>query len=791
MGWRARLLILSLVLFPLILVAFFSYSQVHREITRATLSRREAVAALAAASTKEKLDHLVDVGIALASRVNFIQLVSEGQWEEAIKRMETVSQDIPFIERLFITDVSGTETAALPLLPGVIGKNFSHRDWYQGVTREWKPYVSEVYTRAAEPRINVVAVAVPVKKEGAPVGILVLQIRLETLFRWANESKIDASGFIIIVDHKGHIAAHPYLHPQGKIVDYGAVPAAQKALAGEHGVVAGVDPVEKEDRVSAFAPVPGYGWGVVIAEPTQLAFLPRERTLFFILCVYAGIILINFFLGCFICGILDLIILQRQTEKTFLESIGDGVLAIDRSFRVLLWNKKASEMTGWTAGEVLGKSLLEVISFIDINDRIERFDFIRRAMATGETQYLGDDVLLIGKGGKTLSIGDSAAPIFGVEGSVRGVILVFRDITEQKKAYEVSQLLAAIVDSSEDAIFSKTMEGIITSWNKGAERLYGYRAEEMIGHSVNVLIPQHLLEEYESLMAKVRTRVPVTLHETVRRRKDGTLVDVSLTISSVRSQKGKVIGASIIARDITTRKQYEEKLKETVKIKSEFTAMVSHELRTPLTVMMLGLDAVFSDWAGPLTPDQKDLLKNVKRNTDRLGRLIDNVLDYQKLEAGRMEIRLQECDLNTLIEDIVEDFTLLAKNKGLTLSCRLDRRPFKIVCDKDKVHQVLVNLLNNAVKFSERGGLTVETVLQDKEIHISVQDQGMGIKEEDLPKLFQQFSQIITEKGRKVGGTGLGLAICKKIAELHRGRIEVRSVHGKGTTFILILPINP
>src|SRR5213594_1329679 len=245
-NWLAMSAIFFFILSPVLLMAIFSYWKTRQDLTSFALSQRQAIAYLAATTLKEKLDRLVDISVSLASRVRFRQLVSESKWDEAVQILSGVPKDFPFVDRVFLSGLDGTLMADIPALPNVRGKNFANRDWYQGISKDWKPYVSEVYQRAAEPRHNVVAIAAPIKAEdGSVVGILALQVKLNFLLEWTKNIEVGPDGFVVIVDKRGKVAAHPKFAPQGEIVDYSTVPAVQKLLRGGHGVELLSNPIER------------------------------------------------------------------------------------------------------------------------------------------------------------------------------------------------------------------------------------------------------------------------------------------------------------------------------------------------------------------------------------------------------------------------------------------------------------------------------------------------------------------------------------------------------------------
>ncbi len=234
-----------------------------------------------------------------------------------------------------------------------------------------------------------------------------------------------------------------------------------------------------------------------------------------------------------------------------------------------------------------------------------------------------------------------------------------------------------------------------------------------------------------------------------------------------------------------------KKLKAMYEMQKEFTSTVSHELRTPLASIKTAIDIVMSGTAGDLTKDQKNFLGKAKDNVDRLSRLINDILNLSKLESGKMQLKMEKCNINNLIKEIVSLQEPVAKHKGLQLKTELDSQLSMILMDSDRIVQLVSNLMNNAIKFTETGGIIVSSRnhRDSNHIQVSVKDTGPGIKEEDMPKLFQKFQQLGDPATRQTGGTGLGLAICREIINQHGGKIWVESKLGKGTEFHFILPI--
>lgn len=309
--------LLIIILSVIIFLTARSYLEIARDLTDATLSRRESVSYLAATTLAEKFDRLSDIGVSLATRVRFRALVSSRKWDEAIEILKSVPQDFPVIERLFLTDPEGTLMADAPAFSPVKGMNFSDRDWYKGVSAEWKPYVSNVYTRAAAPRLNVIAAAIPIRGPGQQVsGILVLQLKLETFFGWISGIDIGEHGLVYVVDRKGTVAFHPHLPPQGTLTDFSMVPAARNALHGELGVKVLFDPMAGDDRLAAYAPVARYGWGVVAQQPAHEAFAARDGLLRRVLVAY--VLTLALFIG--VVFLVVRVLIQRQQGETMRRS---------------------------------------------------------------------------------------------------------------------------------------------------------------------------------------------------------------------------------------------------------------------------------------------------------------------------------------------------------------------------------------------------------------------------------------------------------------------------------------
>jgi PAS domain S-box-containing protein len=371
-----------------------------------------------------------------------------------------------------------------------------------------------------------------------------------------------------------------------------------------------------------------------------------------------------------------------------------------------------------------------------------------------------------------------------------------RRIKDLEHAELAQQYLAAIVESAEDAIISKTLESVVTSWNSGAERLFGYTAEEMIGQSITKLIPAGHDNEEPEIISRLRKGERIEHYETQRVRKDGSIVDISLTVSPIRDVEGHIVGASKIARDISDRKRFEEREKAArqqaeaaSRAKDEFLATVSHELRTPLTAVLGWVKMLAT---GPMdTATSKKALDVIERNVRSQAKLIEDLLDVSRIISGKLRIDVKPLDLAAVISASVDVVRSAAEAKHIRIQTIVDSSVGSIAGDAERLQQVVWNLLSNAVKFTPRAGsIRVELSRERSHVEIKVTDTGVGIHKDFLPYVFNRFSQADTSITRTHGGLGVGLAIAKSLVELHGGTISVNSPgEGKGSTFTIRLPI--
>jgi PAS domain S-box-containing protein len=361
---------------------------------------------------------------------------------------------------------------------------------------------------------------------------------------------------------------------------------------------------------------------------------------------------------------------------------------------------------------------------------------------------------------------------------------LYQDVTKSKAYIE------NLVENAADLIITTDLDDRILTWNRGAEVLFGYDKDEVIGKHLSILLPPERFHELEEMRAKVQISGALRDIEIRSKRKDGVMIYLSLSVSPIRDLEGKIVGFLRVAKDITEKKRYERRLKELDKMKSDFVSNVSHELRTPLTSIKGSVDNMLDGLTGSLNEKQVRYLSRIKSNTDRLSRLINDLLDLSRIEAGRVEVRPTTLPLAALAEEVAEHLKALAAEKLIRIEVPAADPSVTVWADRDKVTQVLMNLIGNAVKFTPQGGKVSVAVEKNGNdyIQISVADTGPGILPEERNRIFSKFYQVANIEKQKPKGSGLGLAISKALVEMHGGKIWMESEIGRGSTFYFTLP---
>ncbi|TAN41008.1 MAG: response regulator [Nitrospirae bacterium] len=703
--WRIILSGTLIVTIPLIVLSTYIYLKVTSVLEERLLKENERLAQFTAHTIEEKLRAEIAFGKSYAARPYFLEGLIGGNKKEIRRHLMSLIENSNTIERVFITDHSGAQVDNYPFTPETIGKTFSARDWYKGLSKNWTPYVSEFYMRTAKPQRYLFAIAIPMRYNGKIVGCLVMQPRDDFIKNAVGSVDLAEAlqehmhiGHIYVVDRKGNLVYHPD-YKMDRIIDFSNVPPVRNVLKGMEGIEKMIGPVHKLPVLAAYHPVSGWGWGVVVEQQSAAVLAPARKIRLALFIITGFMLLLGGFIAYKASALLASVKMAEENLAVTLHSIGDGVLVVDVDQEIVRLNPVAEQLTGWTEAEARGRKVEEVFRIISEETRLPAAIPIEEVLSTGLITGLANHTVLIARDGTERPIADSAAPIYDRSNEMFGVVMVFRDVTPERDAEK------SILKASEQA------------------------------EAAN-------------------------------------------------------------------------------KAKSDFLANMSHELRTPLNAVIGFSEVLQDEMFGTLNEKQKEYITDILVSGRHLLNLINDILDLSKVEAGKLELELSTFPL----KDALNAALCMFKEKAMKHSLKLDleiepEAEIEIEADERKLKQIMFNLLSNAVKFTPDGGsVSVQTRLisdvgairrvaqeegrgsasprQDSDfIEISVTDTGIGIKPEDIPKLFIEFSQLGSAYTKEYAGTGLGLVLTKRLVELHGGMIWVKSESGKGSTFAFSLPV--
>ncbi len=477
---------------------------------------------------------------------------------------------------------------------------------------------------------------------------------------------------------------------------------------------------------------------------------------------------------------------EQERYRVTLECIDDAVITTDVAGAVTYLNPMAETLTGWSARDGVGRPLSEV--FVRLDERT------RQPLAP---EALAEEAsLLVGLDGREHPIDARTTPLTDGRGNPAGAVWVFHDLTPRRASERAAARLAAIVRSSDDAIIGKDLTGVVTSWNESAQRMFGYSAQEMIGQSITRIIPEDRLSEEQEILARLHRGDRVDHFSTIRVRKDGTSIRVSITISPIRDDRGRIVGASKIARDVTAlhdatqalrahARDLEAKVQERTKVLEEMvnelkgvSYSLSHDMRGPIRAIHSFTEIVLDEQADRLTEQGVDYLRRVIAAAGRLDRLIRDVLVFTRLARG--DEQMSRVDADALVRGLVRELPEIPASKA---TVHVEALP-AVIGHETLLSQCMANLIGNAVKFVRPGQLPDVRVYAEEHgarVRLCVRDNGIGIGEDGRERLFMLFERLPTKES--YAGTGLGLAIVRKAVERMGGSAGVRSLPGQGSTF--------
>jgi PAS domain S-box-containing protein len=479
----------------------------------------------------------------------------------------------------------------------------------------------------------------------------------------------------------------------------------------------------------------------------------------------------------------------REQYEHILDSILEGCQLIDPDFRYAYVNDMAAKQGHSSKQALTGHTMMEKYPGIE---KTVMFKKLRVCMEKRTPDHIGNEF--------TFPDGSRGWFELTMQPFAEGVLILSLSTADNRQPQSKEEIankersaLASIVEFSEDAIIGKTLDGVVTSWNRGAEKMYGYSVQEMVGSSINKIVPRDHPDELPEILKRVRQGQTINHFETVRIKKDGSPIEVSLSISPIKSISGKIIGASTIARDVTERKQLQAAeakaqlvtaLEAANKDLEAFSYSVSHDLRAPLRAID-GFSKILSeDYAGKLDDEGQHVIATIRHSVEQMGQLIDDLLTFSRL--GRKPVKLEDVQMTALARTVFDELKLIDPKRTINFSC--DELP-NARGDSALLHEVWANLLSNAVKYTKKktaATIAVGTRSTGTDDVYYVKDNGAGFDMKYVDKLFGVFQRL--HDAQDFEGTGVGLAIVARIIKKHGGKVWAEGQVDQGATFYFSLP---
>jgi PAS domain S-box-containing protein len=497
---------------------------------------------------------------------------------------------------------------------------------------------------------------------------------------------------------------------------------------------------------------------------------------------------------------------QEEDLAITLDSIGDGVIVTDEVGHVRSMNPVAQKLTGFTLEQALGRPLDAVFrcEHEETGENVE--SPVARVLREGTVAGLANQTVLVDGDGVRRPIADSAAPIKATSGAVRGVVLVFRDVTEERHAQATLRHWERIFQHATWGVALAGIDDLVfRAVNPMYAKMHGYTVDELMGNKVSTLWTADTQADMQRHARATREHGKLVA-ETTHLCKDGSTLPVEVVATTIANERGKLAWFVANVQDISERRQHQHsqiraieleaenrRIDEANRLKSEFLANMSHELRTPLNSIIGFAELLHDEQVGPVEEKQKEFLGDILAGASHLLRLINDVLDLSKVEAGKMEFRPEPVALPSLVEKVVQSLHAVASKKRLKVEVSAEPGLEDVTLDPSRFKQLLYNYVSNALKFTPEGGHISVRLLSDAPaaFRLEVEDTGPGVPERDVPRLFVPFQQLDSGVAKAHGGTGLGLALSKRLAEAQGGTVGMRrGTHG-GSIFFAVLPRRP
>lgn len=475
---------------------------------------------------------------------------------------------------------------------------------------------------------------------------------------------------------------------------------------------------------------------------------------------------------------------MRQTQL-IVENSYDAIIGETLDSIITGWNGGATKMFGYSAQEAIGKN----ISFLAPPEMQDEMSKLLKRITAGEV--IADyDTVRVCKDGSRIDIALSISPIQTEDGTIIGASLVKRDVTSRRKAEESMRQIQLIVENSYDAIIGETLDGTITGWNAGAMKMFGYSSEEAIGKSVTFLLPEEKQNEVSALLDKIKAGEVIADYDSVRVRKDGSQIDIALSISPIKAEDGTIIGASVVERDITARKKSERQIKELNEVRNKFISIMSHQLRTPLTVVNWNLESVLNGDFGKLDDTVQKFLQATHKASVEITHRIHDLLTAVDIEEGRVVFERDEVDVGSIVAAVMNEMVKKSELKSLSFDYIAPKGDLPVIeGDGEKIRTAINKLTENAIVYTkENGKVTAKLEAHGDKIRFEVNDTGVGVPEAEKHRLFTRFFRASNASIMQPDSFGLGLFITKSFIEQHGGTLGFESKEGVGSTFWFEIP---
>jgi PAS domain S-box-containing protein len=795
---RLLSLFVLLTTVPLALLTWFTLRVASDALEREVKARVASTADVGAVAIQKEMDGLRKLVESYAQRPSLVgALDTSSRYDHDLIRLQLteLQQAWPGIATAFLATPDGRLIDIVPATPSIIGKDFSFRDWYKGVTASGHSYISESYESQATRRPRVVAAATlvfaPASSEtpGKLLAILVGGYGVDSIQRFVDTFAASQGVSLSVTDQRGVLVAAPMASP-GVLASRARDPLVAAALRGDSGIA--IEDGPKGSVLSAYQPA-GPGWTITSSVPQRVA-LEAVGTLRTTLLIAAGI------LGLALVGGLILLVLSLRDRKraedasaflsAIVQSSDDAIIGMSRDGTIVSWNRGAERLYGYGAEEVVGRS----ISILVPTDRSDEVTQILEGIARGESFNHFETVRLT-KEGKPIEVALTDSPVRNRAGAITGASSVARDITERKRLEAERDQFFTL---SLDMLCVAGFDGYFKQLNPVWEKTLGFTIEELKARPFADFVHPDDREATQAEAGKLATGIDTISFENRYRCKDGTYR--WMLWSATASVERTLIYA--VARDVTERKRIEEQLHQAKEeaerareeaeqanwAKSEFLSRMSHELRTPLNAV-LGFGQLLE--MDHLDEEQLESVHQILRGGKHLLDLINEVLDIARIETGKLTLSQEPVLVKEALQETLDLIQPLAAERGVGLVVRqLEAADRHVLADRQRLKQVLLNLLSNGVKYNREGGdVTILcTEIPGDRLRIQISDGGPGIAPEKMDRLFVPFDRLGAEQ-TGVEGTGLGLALSKHLVEAMGGTLSAEGTLDVGTTFSVELAL--